>query len=122
MITRRGFIIAGGSTLGALGLASASSAMAALEGDGLTIASQSRQVAPADQASRHIALTGQRMEDLNTLQRIFRAAEHAQITLHIDTADLVLLDIALSRITTPYKAVAAAPGALSYRRSSAFGV
>lgn len=122
MFTRRGFLIASGGTIGAMALAGAASAKAMQSGEVLTIVSATRAQTLAEQGQRHITLSGNRMKDLATLENVFAKASDAEITLHIDTADRVLLDVALTRVETSYQPVADAHGTFSFRRSSVFGV
>ena len=121
MITRRGFMIAGGGALGALAISGGASAATMHAADKLTIASLSRKLAPAQQGTKHLVLSGNRIKDLSTLEQVFTAARAAEIELHIDTADRVLLDIALSRVAHGYQQVTATSASFGYRRTSVFG-
>lgn len=121
MISRRNFLIASGGTLAALSLPRAANAFAAPSHDILTITSHSHVLPRDEQGDRHITLSGDRLKDIATLEKAFGQVNEKQITLHIDAADLVLLDIALTRVSTPYVSVAAVNGQHSFRRSSTLG-
>lgn len=121
MITRRGFIIASGSALSALTLAGAGPVAAAFAQDLTTVASPARPLAAAEQGRRHIVLTGNRLEDVQILQKVLNDASSEDLRLSLDAADQVLLDIAQTRTTTDYRPVAAATGLIEFRRTALVG-
>lgn len=119
MITRRGFMLAGGSAVSALSLIGAGPVAAAFAQDLTTIASPARPLALAEQGRRHIVLTGDRLADVRTLETVLTQAATADLRLSLDTADQVLFDIAQTRTSTRYAPVAAATGLLEFRRTLA---
>lgn len=122
MITRRGFMIAGGSALTALSLAGSAAAYS-VQGDSLLIiASPARANALEAHAITHQSLSGDRLQDLAQLEQVLSQGAAEAVDLHLDPADRVLLDIALTRVKTPYQTVASETGVFSFRRPSFSGV
>ena len=121
MLTRRGFIITSGSALGALSLASAAGA-SVLGGasDVLTIASVNRPLSAAAQGAGHISLTGDLVQDFATIEKAFSSASAPELRVSLDAADEVLLDIAMTRVSSNYVAAGAENGARVFRRNSSF--
>jgi hypothetical protein len=121
MITRRDFIIAGGSAAIALSFPGLATAARSPKSGLLTISSYYHTMEDALRGDHHIALSGNRMSDLRLLETIFSEAQEPRVTLFVDTADSVMLDIALSRVNSPYVAMKDTDGTQSYRLASEFG-
>lgn len=122
MITRRGFIMTSGTAMSALSLAGAGPVAAAFAGEKMTIASPARPMAANEQGLRHIVLTGNRIDDVQTLEMVLAQKSTSEMTLSLDAADQVLFEIALTRTPAVFAPVAAAPGLMKFRRTSFAGV
>ncbi len=120
MLTRRSFIFAGGSAMGAVALANAAGAAVLGRADVLTIASANRPLAAVDQDSRHIILSGHPAQDLATLEKVLADAPADHVALSLDAADDVLMDVASSRVASAYVVTGNVNGARALRRNSAF--
>lgn len=120
MLTRRGFILTSGSALGALSLASAASAAALGRTEVLTITSINRTVPAAVQGARHITLTGNLVEDFATIEKVLAQAPAEELHLTLDAADEVLVDIAMTRVSSDYAPLHMADGSRAFRRNSTF--
>lgn len=120
MLTRRSFIFASGSAIGAAALANAAGAAVLARTDVLTIASANRPLAAMDQGNRHIILSGNPAEDLATLEKVLADAPADHVALSLDAADDVLMDVASTRVASAYVITGTVNGARALRRNSAF--
>ena len=107
MITRRLFVqlsTAGTAAMSLLGSAFGASA----QGQSiLSISSPSRALDAALQGTSHITLGGDRLADMNRLERLMSEGTPARLRLSVDAADQEIVELALSRVKADYVPAAA---------------
>ncbi len=67
---------------------------------GASIASPSRPIPETLQGDKHLALTGNRLQDLHLIEDLLRHSDAVRLSL--DPADWVIVELALSRSGRPY--------------------
>lgn len=102
MLSRRGFILAGGSGLAALSLAKAGqAAIGAARTEALAVYSRSRAPLAAARSKGDILLSSDLSATLARFERLLAEPSQRPLTLALDAADQVMFDIAKSRAMAP---------------------
>jgi len=101
MLTRRGFIVAGGGTIATFSLVGAGHAgMARTGGDAMVVYSKARIPAPNALARSHVLLGDDLTANLLNLEKLIRQDPARPLVLELDAADEMLFAIARTNVAT----------------------
>lgn len=101
MLTRRGFIVAGGGTIATFSLVGKGHAAMARTGrDAVVVYSKARIPAPYALARSHVLLGDDLTANLLSLEELIRQAPARPVVLELDAADEMLFAIARTSVAT----------------------